>query len=108
MACWERRLPGFMAHSVRIRLAAVVAVAVGLVAVALLSGGGGTGSNPPRLRVSVPGLDNEVDLFADQSEPDGDEGSRSDLIEIDSVDQIQAAFDAGQGHPRLILLVDPI
>jgi hypothetical protein len=40
--------------------------------------------------------------------PGQEPGSASEVVEVDRIDQIQAAFDAGAGRPRLILLVDPI
>ncbi len=66
--------------------------------------GGDDGAQPPRVRASVPGLD--IDLFADPS-GSGD-GVVSDVIIYDGIDQLRAAFNADVGHPRLILLVDPI
>ena len=98
-----------MAHRTRIRpTALVVAGVLVIVVVMMVSDGDDTGATLPRLRASIPGLDKDIDLFAVESEPESRDGARSDVIEIESIDQIQVAFDAGQGHPRLILLVDPI
>lgn len=80
---------------------------LGVVGAVIVSSGGETGTDLPRVRVSVPGSDNEVDLFAEESAGE-DERASSDVIEVDNIDQIRAAFDADQGRPRLILLVDPI
>jgi len=85
-----------------------VAALVGVIAFAVfvfLSATGGNGrAQAPRVRVSVPGL--EADLFADESGSGG--GVVSEIIVCDGVEQLQAAFNADVGHPRMILLVDPI
>lgn len=100
---------GFMAQHMRILIAGAAAITlVGILGAVILPGGRDTRSNLPRVRVSVPGLDNDVDLFADESEPDRATDARSDVIEIRSVDQIRAAFEGDEGRPRLILLVDPL
>lgn len=79
-------------------VAAIVGVvALGAVALTLT---GESAAQPPRVRVSVPGL--ETDLFAEES------GNVSDVATYQGVDQLQAVFNADTGHPRLILLVDPI
>lgn len=79
-----------------------VAAFVGVIAVAgvALMATGEQSAQPPRVRVSVPGL--ETDLFAEES------GEVSDVIVFEGTDQLQAAFNADAGHPRLILLVDLI
>lgn len=106
----SRRLSGSMVQRLRIWLIGGAALAVlGVVGVVIVSGGGETGTDLPRVRVSIPGSDNEVDVFAEESVPVGrDEQASSDVIEVDDIDQIRSAFEADQGRPRLILLVDPI
>lgn len=79
-------------------VAAIVGViALGTVALTLTSE---SSAQPPRVRVSVPGL--ETDLFAEES------GDVSEVSAYQGVEQLQAAFNADAGRPRLILLVDPI
>ncbi len=82
---------------------ALVAV-VALVGVALIATRNDS-TSPPRVRVSVPGLETEADLFGEASEP---MTNSAEVIEIDGIEPLRAAFDADQGHPRMILLVDPI
>lgn len=102
-------VPRFMAQRMGVWSAAAVAVVVvGIGWALIVSGRDESGSGLPRVRVPVPGVDNDVDLFANESEPNEEGERRTDVIEVDSIDQIQAAFDADVGHPRLVLLIDPI
>lgn len=89
-------------------IGAAALVVLGVVGAVLVSSGGETGTDLPRVRVSVPGSGNEVDLFADESTAGDDGRALSDVVEVDDIDQIRLAFGADQGRPRLILLVDPI
>lgn len=84
-----------------------VAALIGVVAVAavVLVASGEPSAQSPRARVSVPGL--EADLFADEGELDPAEPV-SEVAAYEGIEQLQAAFTADAGHPRLILLVDPI
>ena len=95
-----------MSTSIRAWLLGVAAL-VGAIAVVgvVVAGGDNESAQPPRVRVSVPGL--ETDLFADESSPAGSE-AMSDVAVYEGVEQLAAAFDGDAGHPRMILLVDPI
>lgn len=99
-----------MVQRLRIWLIGGAALAVvAVIGAVIVSGGDETGTDLPRIRVSIPASDDEMDVFAEESVPvDGDEQASSDVIEVDDIDQIRSAFEADQGRPRLILLVDPI
>lgn len=86
--------------------AAVVGIAA---VVAVTVSGGETNSGLPRVRISIPGADNEVDLFAQETgDVTGDDADLADVIPYDDIEQLRSTFNADLGHPRLILLVDPI
>ena len=104
----DRWLPEVMVQRTRIGLVGGVALVLAILGVVAVAAGNNSGSGLPRVRMSIPGLDNEADFFAEDSAADRDHGARSEVIEVESIDQIRMAFDADQGHPRLILLVDPI
>ena len=86
---------------------AIVGV-ITVIVVAIVTGGNDSDSNPPRFRTEVPGLDSEIDLFADESDGSDPNPNESAVTVIDGIDPIQTAFVADDGRPRLILLVDPI
>lgn len=90
-------------------LRAWLAVSAALIAVVAVTGAAlvtasDESTSPPRVRVSVPGMENQTDLFAQESEPMTDTGL---VTEIDGIEPLRVAFDADRGHPRMILLVDP-
>jgi len=61
------------------------------------------GSSEPLHTLAVPGL--EIDV------PDSSTDGQAEDIEVatyEGIEQLRAAFNADEGHPRLILLVDPI
>lgn len=78
-----------MSTGIRPWLFGVVAF-VGVIAIVgmVVADGGSESVEPPRVRVSVPGL--EADLFADESDPNGSE-AMSDVAVYEGVEQLEAA-----------------
>ncbi len=94
-----------MVSGVRAWLAGAAAVGViAVIGVAIMVDANEPSPALPRVRVSAPGLDNETDVPPEES---ATMAAPSAVTEIGSIEEIRAAFDADEGHPRMILLVDP-
>ena len=98
-----------MGNRARASIAAAAAlVFIAIVGLAVWSGDDDEVADLPRVRLSVPGVDEEIDMFGEESDLARDNDATGHVVtEVTTIDQLQMAFDEDRGHPRLILLVDP-
>lgn len=98
-----------MGNRARTWIATAGALVLAILGLTVWSGDHDEAADLRPVRLSVPGVDEEIDMLGEEADPAGDGDAAGQVVtELTTIDQLEAAFDEDRGHPRLILLVDPI